>query len=194
MTTLGKNPGTPSLLWPTIGTIVFVLVVPGSVVVYVPFLLSRWRLRAPFFGWEATRWLGLLLFTGGVPIFVDFIVRFVREGRGTPAPVAPTRHLVVGGCFRYVRNPGYIAVLALLLGQALFFGSTAVLLYALGVGLAFHAFVVLYEEPTLRRQFGAEYEAYCRHVSRWIPRLRRPQHADSQIARDDATRSPKLPR
>jgi len=171
------------LLWPTIGTIVFVIVVPGTVVVYVPFRLSGWQIAAPFFSMGAIRWAGVLLAACAVPVFTDFILRFVREGRGTPAPVAPTRHLVVHGTFRYVRNPGYVAVVALLVGQALFFGSTAVLLYALGVLAAFHLFVVLYEEPTLRRQFGAEYEAYCRRVPRWIPRRRRRTDGDAHVSR-----------
>src|SRR5262249_19139083 len=104
--------------------------------------------------------------------FAAFNLRFVVEGRGTPAPIAPTEHLVVGGPFRWVRNPGYIAVIALLLGQALLLGSSAVLAYATVVALGFHLFVVFYEEPTLRRQFGAEYETYCHAVPRWIPRLR----------------------
>ena len=161
------------MLWPSIGTIIFVVVVPGTVVVYVPFFLSDWHVAAPFFGLRAVRWLGVLLVGCALPVFTDFILRFVREGRGTPAPVAPTRHLVMHGSFGYVRNPGYIAVVSLVLGQGLFFGSTAVLLYGLGVSVAFHLFVVLYEEPTLRRQFGEEYVAYCRDVPRWIPRRRR---------------------
>lgn len=160
------------LLWPTIGTVLFVLCVPGSVVVAVPYYLSRWTLQPPFFGVAATRWIGLTLIVCALPIFFDFVVRFVAEGRGTPAPIAPTQHLVVQGTFGYVRNPGYIAVVALILGQALVFGSVSVLLYTLAVALAFHFFVLLYEEPTLRRQFGPEYEAYCRKVPRWRPRLR----------------------
>ena len=160
-----------SLVWPTIGTMVFVVLFPGTVVVYVPYLLSRWMVGPPFLGVAITRWLGVALIVFGLPIFCDFVLRFVREGHGTPAPIAPPQHLVVGGAFRYVRNPGYVAVVSLLAGQALLFGgSTAVLLYALAVALAFHCFVVLYEEPTLRRQFGAEYEAYCRAVPRWLPR------------------------
>lgn len=159
-----------SLLWPTIGTVLFVVSVPGTVVVYVPYLLSRWTVGPPFFGVAITRWVGLALIVCGLPIFCDFVLRFVREGRGTPAPIAPTQHLVMGGSFRYVRNPGYVAVVSLLAGQALLLGSTVVLLYAFAVALAFHCFVVLYEEPTLRRQFGAEYEAYCRAVPRWLPR------------------------
>jgi protein-S-isoprenylcysteine O-methyltransferase Ste14 len=163
------------LLGPTIGTIVFVLVMPGSIVVYIPLFLSRWRLQPPFFGCAAVRWLGAVLIVSALPVFIDFLVRFVREGRGTPAPVAPPTQLVVSGSFRYVRNPGYVAVLGLLLGQALFFGSQAILLYVPVVALAFHLFVLLYEEPTLRRQFGATYEAYCLQVPRWIPR--RPRGA-----------------
>jgi protein-S-isoprenylcysteine O-methyltransferase Ste14 len=160
-----------SLLWPTIGTLLFVLCVPGTVVVYVPYALCRWHVGAPFLGVAATRWLGVALILCALPVFFDFVLRFVREGQGTPVPVAPTVQLVVGGTFRYVRNPGYVAVVSLLVGQALLFGSGAVLLYALAVAVAFHTFVILYEEPTLRRQFGPEYEAYCRKVPRWLPRL-----------------------
>jgi protein-S-isoprenylcysteine O-methyltransferase Ste14 len=164
-----------SLLWPTIGTVLFVICIPGTVVVYVPYFLSHWTVAAAFFGVAATRWVGVALIVCALPVFCDFVVRFVREGVGTPAPIAPTRGLVVGGSFRYVRNPGYVAVVSLLLGQALFFGSMAVLIYTVAVALAFHAFVVLYEEPTLRRQFGAQYEAYCDKVPRWLPRLRPPR-------------------
>jgi protein-S-isoprenylcysteine O-methyltransferase Ste14 len=159
-------------LWPTIGTALFVLCVPGSVVVLVPYYLSGWSAQQPFFGIVATRWIGLVLIVCALPIFFDFVIRFVREGHGTPAPIAPTVHLVVGGSFQYVRNPGYIAVVSLILGQALVLGSRTVLVYALLVALAFHFFVLLYEEPTLRRQFGADYEAYCLKVPRWLPRHR----------------------
>jgi protein-S-isoprenylcysteine O-methyltransferase Ste14 len=162
-----------SLLWPTVGTVLFVVFVPGTVVVYVPYRLCRWVVGPPFLGVAVTRWVGAALIVCALPVFFDFVVRFVRDGRGTPAPIAPTQHLVVRGTFRYVRNPGYIAVVSLLVGQALLFGSTAVLLYAAVVAGTFHAFVLLYEEPTLRRQFGMEYEAYCRTVPRWLPR--RPQ-------------------
>ena len=97
-------------------------------------------------------------------------MRFVRQGRGTPAPVAPPERLIANGLYRYVRNPMYIGVLAMIFGQALFLGSRGILLYGLGMALAFHLFVVLYEEPTLRWQFGAEYETYCQRVPRWLPR------------------------
>jgi protein-S-isoprenylcysteine O-methyltransferase Ste14 len=149
-----------------IGTALFTLSVPGTVVVLLPFLLTGWRLAS---AWSA-RVAGGLLIAAALPVFAAFLVRFVREGIGTPAPVAPTERLVVGGPFQYVRNPGYVSVIALLLGQALCFGSLVLLGYAMLVALGFHAFVVLNEEPTLRRRFGAEYDAYCRRVPRWLPR------------------------
>jgi protein-S-isoprenylcysteine O-methyltransferase Ste14 len=152
-----------------IGTVVFTLTVPGTVVVLLPYLLTGWRVAPGLFA----RALGALLVAAALPVFVAFLVRFVREGLGTPAPIAPTERLVVGGPFQRVRNPGYVAVIALVLGQALLFGSGAVALYAGLLALGFHLFVVLYEEPTLRRRFGAEYEAYCRRVPRWWPRLAR---------------------
>jgi protein-S-isoprenylcysteine O-methyltransferase Ste14 len=155
-----------------VGTIVFTVVVPGSVVGLVPYLISRWEIRAPLLGIGALRWIGVVMFVAAVPPFVDFLVRFAREGHGTPAPVAPTRWLVRGGVYRYVRNPAYIAVFAMIVGQALFFGSRQVLEYAIAVAIGFHLFVILYEEPTLRRTFGDEYVDYCRRVPRWIPRLR----------------------
>jgi protein-S-isoprenylcysteine O-methyltransferase Ste14 len=159
------------LLASALGTIVFVLLVPGTALVLIPYLLTGWRLAQPLLGWNATRWLGVALLVLALPIWVLFNLHFVVEGHGTPAPVAPPERLVVGGPFRWVRNPGYVAGIALLVGQALLFGSLALLVYAAGIFLAFHLFVVFYEEPTLRRQFGAEYEAYCRAVPRWIPRL-----------------------
>jgi protein-S-isoprenylcysteine O-methyltransferase Ste14 len=169
-------------LWAYLGTVVFTVVVPGSVVGLVPYLISRWEMKPPLLGIAPTRWIGIAMFAVAIPAFADFLARFVREGHGTPAPIAPTRRLVVGGVYRRVRNPAYIAVIAMIAGQALFFGNLGVLEYALAVAIAFHLFVILYEEPTLRRTFGRDYEDYCRAVSRWIPRLRRvdPGRGDQQ--------------
>ena len=162
-------------LWALLGTIVFVVTVPGSVVVLVPYILSGWRLGPPFLGTELTRWLGVALVVAATPLFFSFVSRFVWEGHGTPAPVAPTRHLVVGGPFRWCRNPGYVAVVTLVAGQALVFARPVILLYAACLWLGFHLFVVFYEEPTLRRTFGAEFDEYCRRVPRWIPRAPRAE-------------------
>lgn len=156
-----------------IGTVLFVLLVPGSVVVLVPYLISGWTLAPPLLGTALTRALGALLIVAAAPLFVSFVRRFVSEGHGTPAPIAPTRHLVVGGPFQVVRNPGYVAVIALVVGQGLLLASVGVLLYAAFLMFAFHGFVVRYEEPTLERTFGEQYVEYCRRVPRWLPRLRR---------------------
>jgi protein-S-isoprenylcysteine O-methyltransferase Ste14 len=99
-------------------------------------------------------------------------VRFVVEGLGTPAPVAPTEHLVVGGLYRYVRNPMYLAVAATIVGQALLLGQLVLLLYAAVFLAVVAAFVRWYEEPTLSRQFGSEYDEYRRRVPGWLPRRR----------------------
>jgi protein-S-isoprenylcysteine O-methyltransferase Ste14 len=102
---------------------------------------------------------------------LESFARFALQGLGTPAPVFPTRRLVVTGVYRYVRNPMYVAVAAIILGQALLFGSVALLEYGAVVWLMFHLFVLLYEEPTLRGVFGSDYEAFRAAVPRWIPRL-----------------------
>jgi len=114
----------------------------------------------------------------GLAILLEAFARFVFEGVGTPAPVAPTERLVIGGAYRYVRNPMYLAVAGLILGQALMLGQTGLLLYAAAFGVAVAAFVHGYEEPTLSRRFGAEYEAYRRAVPAWRPR-RTPWHTGS---------------
>jgi protein-S-isoprenylcysteine O-methyltransferase Ste14 len=106
----------------------------------------------------------------GVVGLTDSFVRFAIQGVGTPAPVFPTRHLVVTGLYRYVRNPMYVAVVSAILGQGLLLGSARVIEYGGLVWLLFHVFVLVYEEPTLRISFGSEYELFCNEVPRWIPR------------------------
>ena len=108
----------------------------------------------------------------GVAILASCIVGFAVKGKGTLAPVDPPRKLVTAGLYRFVRNPMYVGGLLVLLGQAIYFQSTALLLYALGWWLAVHLFIVLYEEPHLKSIFGSDYDEYRRTVSRWIPRLR----------------------
>jgi protein-S-isoprenylcysteine O-methyltransferase Ste14 len=109
----------------------------------------------------------------GAVVLVKAFARFVREGLGTPAPVAPTEHLVVGGPYRYVRNVMYIAVTAVVAGQALLLGSPGLLVYAAVVWVAMAVFVVTYEEPSLAARYGAQYEEYRRDVPAWVPRWRR---------------------
>ena len=155
-----------------IGSAVFFVLAPGMVVGLIPWLLTRWQVREPLPYWIFMRALGAVLLVAGLIALVGAFVRFVVEGLGTPAPVAAPDRLVVGGVYRYVRNPMYVAVLVAIVGQALLLGRLVLLLYAAGAWLLVAAFVRFYEEPTLTSRFGAEYEAYRRAVPAWWPRLR----------------------
>jgi protein-S-isoprenylcysteine O-methyltransferase Ste14 len=163
-----------------LGTIVFTLAMPFVVAGMIPWSISKWQLLPPLFGVEATRIVGLVLCLPGLIVLLESIARFAWKGRGTPAPVAPTSQLVITGFYRYVRNPMYIAVVLLVFGQALFFANVYVALYGALLGIVFHVFVTQYEEPTLRRQFGADYDAFRSHVPRWIPRMKPWQGARAQ--------------
>jgi protein-S-isoprenylcysteine O-methyltransferase Ste14 len=136
----------------------------------VPWLLTGWDLEQPLPGWAVFRVLGTALIVLGAAVVIESFARFALEGLGTPAPLAPTRHLVVGGLYGYVRNPIYIADAAIIVGQSLLLGQLGLLLYAVAFLAVTAAFVHWYEEPTLSRQFGAEYEAYRRAVPGWWPR------------------------
>jgi protein-S-isoprenylcysteine O-methyltransferase Ste14 len=150
----------------------FLVIAPGTVAGYVPWRLSGWRVEPPLLGWPWLRAFGVLLLAAGLPVLLDSFARFALAGRGTPAPIMPTDQLVVSGLYRYVRNPIYLAVLAIIVGQGLLFGITAVLVWAGVVAAACHVFVVGYEEPTLRRRYGQDYDTYCAAVRRWWPRWR----------------------
>jgi protein-S-isoprenylcysteine O-methyltransferase Ste14 len=153
------------------GTVFFLLIAPGTVAGLVPWWISAWQIRPPLLHFFSFRWIGVFLIVAGVPVLLDSFARFALKGLGTPAPVVPTQHLVVSGLYRYVRNPMYLALAAVILGQGLLFGDARVLEYGLLVCLGFHLFVLFYEEPTLRRNFGAEYETFRTNVPRWVPRL-----------------------
>jgi protein-S-isoprenylcysteine O-methyltransferase Ste14 len=148
-----------------------IFVGPGPVVGLVPWLITRWRVREPFLGWGGIRWFGASLIAGGGLLLLDSFIRFVRRGRGTPAPLAPPEHLVGSGPYRYVRNPMYLAVLGMILGEALLMGSGWLLVYLGVVWLTLELFLILYEEPNLQRRFGPAYDGYRRGTGRWLPRL-----------------------
>jgi len=150
------------------GSVIFFLLAPGVVAGMLPWWLTGWRVQQ---AWLPLRVLGLLLVVSGAVFLVHSFARFVTEGRGTPAPLAPTERLVVGGAYRYVRNPMYLAVLAIIAGQWLLLGQPVLLAYGAVICAAFVIFVRFYEEPELAQQFGAEYEAYRRAVPGWLPRL-----------------------
>jgi protein-S-isoprenylcysteine O-methyltransferase Ste14 len=156
------------------GSAAFFVLAPGFVAGLVPRWLTGWRVEAPLPFWTPLRVVGVLLILAGASFLVHAFARFVTEGAGTPAPIAPTERLVVGGVYRYVRNPMYLAVLTVIVGQGLALGQLVLFVYAAAVGVAMAAFVRWYEEPVLMRRYGAEYDAYRRHVPRWWPRLRDP--------------------
>jgi protein-S-isoprenylcysteine O-methyltransferase Ste14 len=154
------------------GSALFFVLAPGVVAGLIPYWLSGWQARDPSLAWQPVRPIGGALIVVGALALISAFLRFVLEGAGTPAPVAPTERLVVGGLYRYVRNPMYLAVLAIILGQALLFANVRLLAYAAAVWVGFATFVKLYEEPTLKRRYGEQYEAYRRAVPAWRPRLR----------------------
>jgi protein-S-isoprenylcysteine O-methyltransferase Ste14 len=154
------------------GTIVFFILAPGTFGFYVPWWITRWQLAPPLLGLWALRPVGAVLALVGLIGLAESFSRFAIHGRGTPAPVMPPTRLVVTGLYRYVRNPMYVAVLWIIVGQGLLFGSRRLLIYAAVFWVAVELFVLLYEEPALRARFGADYAAYTAAVRRWWPRLR----------------------
>jgi protein-S-isoprenylcysteine O-methyltransferase Ste14 len=151
----------------TVGSILFLVVAPGTVAGLLPFWLTGWRMVA---GPLVLKLLGVLMIAGGLALLLECFGRFVAQGRGTPAPIAPPDRLVVSGAYRRVRNPMYVAVVAMILGQAALLGDLGLVGYAALVWTTFHVFVLAYEEPTLRRSFPADYAAFFAAVPRWIPR------------------------
>jgi len=154
-----------------LGSALFFIIAPVMLAGFVPWSVTDWQFRPAFFGVDATRILGGILIIAGVPGLVDSFARFALEGLGTPAPVAPPKKLVVTGLYRYVRNPIYIAVVAVIFGQALVFGELRLLWYGALLWLFFHLWVLMLEEPELKQTFGAEYVSFRTNVPRWIPRL-----------------------
>jgi protein-S-isoprenylcysteine O-methyltransferase Ste14 len=155
-----------------LGSALFLVVAPGIIAGYVPWRMTGWHIGEPLLGTSSFRLVGVLLIAAGLPVLLDSFTRFALQGVGTPAPIFPTRRLVVSGWYQYVRNPMYVAVVSLILGQGLFFASVRVLEYSVAVWVGFHLFVLVYEEPTLRRSYGLEYGLFCANVPRWIPHLR----------------------
>jgi len=159
----------PRRFWPIFNTILFTIFVPGTVAILIP----RWLIGGfvrPANG--PLTWLGWVVFVVGAAIYFRCAWEFAVRGLGTPAPIAPTKFLVTTALHRYVRNPMYLGVALAILGEAALFRSVHLVEYAAVMLTIAHIFVVLYEEPTLGRQFGESYEEYRRAVPRWIPKFR----------------------
>jgi len=161
--------GAVRLVKAAFGSAVFLVVAPGVVAGLVPWLLTDWRTSEPPALFAV---LGAVLIAVGTGVLLHSFVRFVVEGRGTPAPIAATQRLVVGGVYRHVRNPMYLAVGATIVGQALVLGRPVLLAYAAVFWAVVATFVYSYEEPTLRARYGEDYVDYRRAVPAWWPRLR----------------------
>lgn len=149
--------------------LLFTVLVPGTVAVFIP--LYVYSHTDPDLSVRSVV-AGLLLLLGA-SIYAWCLWDFAVTGRGTPAPIDPPKVLVVRGLYRYTRNPMYVGVLSVIGGWALFFGSLSLAIYVVCIAAAFHLFVLLYEEPHLRKVFGASYEGYCSEVSRWLPLSKR---------------------
>jgi protein-S-isoprenylcysteine O-methyltransferase Ste14 len=150
-----------------IASAAFFVAAPGTVGGLIPWLITRWEIADSTPMWQII--IGVLLIVAGLIPPVHAFVQFVKAG-GTPMPIAPTQRLVVTGFNRHVRNPMYLGLLVVIIGQALLFGSIWLLVYAAGWWIVTASFVRWYEEPTLVRKYGGEYEAYRRNVHAWLPR------------------------
>jgi protein-S-isoprenylcysteine O-methyltransferase Ste14 len=174
-----------------VGSFLFAVGMPGVMAGLVPYSITG--------GWKGSgaplvlQAVGAALLLAGVGALTHTVLRFVVEGRGTPFPAAPTENLVVGGLYRYVRNPMYLAVIAIILGQAAILGSAALLLYAAIIWVTVASFVRFYEEPTLANRYGDRYEVYRRAVRGWLPRAT-PWSGDDGTTRSERSASEHRPR
>ena len=172
-----------------LGSAAFFIVAPGTVAGLLPWLITHWR-----FGEDAGVGAGLvgaLLILLGLAILIECFLRFALKGRGTPAPIAAPKELVVSGFYAHVRNPMYVAVLLIVFGQSLLFASAALIAYGITLWFWFLLFVLYYEEPRLKHEFPEAYAAYFAAVPRWLPRLT-PWRGDAPGS--SASSSPNTPR
>ncbi len=168
----GANSGKASSVFPIMKMLIFTVLVPGTVGVYLPYWMLASRQTPLFEEMGAAQIAGGALIAFGALGYFWCAWNFAWTGRGTPAPIDPPKVLVARGLYRHVRNPMYISVGLVVIGESLLFKSTVLLRYVLLFWALAHLFVILYEEPTLRSKFGESYEEYCKNVPRWIPRFR----------------------
>lgn len=148
-------------------TLLFTVLIPGTVVVYLPHAIAGASLEIPRLVLSAGTIMAGIPGLLGCALVASCMWVFVIRGEGTPAPVDPPKRLVVEGAYRFTRNPMYVGILCILASEALLAGTLSLWVYAGLVLAMFHVFVIAYEEPHLRKQFGRQYEEYCRRVPRW---------------------------
>ena len=168
------------------GAFAFTVLVPGTVTVLLPYYILDGSASLQEVRWGPTVITGGLVFLVGVGVYGRCLWECVQKGQGIPAPIDHPKELVVTGLYRYVRNPMYLGVLAILIGEVLTMGSRALLVYAAVWLLVVHIVTLVYEEPNLRARFGESYEQYCAHVRRWVPgpRSRPPAIVTTHVRRD----------
>ncbi|MCI0442764.1 isoprenylcysteine carboxylmethyltransferase family protein [bacterium] len=147
--------------------LLFTLISPCTVAVYIPYLLTRNETAKGRLSFA----ISILIFATGAAIYFWCLWNFASYGKGTPAPIDAPKKLVTSGLYRYVRNPMYVGVITTILGWVILYHSWVLLIYAFFFWICFELFIVFYEEPHLRKIFGAEYEQYCARVGRWIPKI-----------------------
>jgi protein-S-isoprenylcysteine O-methyltransferase Ste14 len=152
-------------------TLVYATAFVGFLLVYLPARVLAWSGFQRPVTMGPPQIAGMIVGALGAVLTAWCVSSFIALGKGTPAPFDAPRRLVVRGPYRFLRNPMYAGAATAMAGASLFYGSLALLAYIAAFLLAFHLFVVFYEEPTLRRRFGADYEGYCSHVRRWWPHL-----------------------
>ena len=155
-------------------TLLFTVLVPGTVGVYVPLYLAGDRMT----GDGISLGLAMGLFTIGLILYLRCAWDFAADGKGTPAPIDRPKRLVVRGFYRYTRNPMYVAVLTVIAGWAALYRAPVLVAYAVVVSVIFYSFVRFYEEPRLEREFGREYAEYKKRVGRWLPRIVRRESTE----------------
>jgi len=161
-------------MWLFLKNLLFTVLVPGFVAGWVPLVYLLRRAPGPALGvWPRVLAAPPLLL--GLLVYLACVWQFATTGRGTPAPIDPPKKLVMRGLYRWVRNPMYLGVLLLVLGESILFRRLTLVLYLVFLASAFQLFVVLYEEPALRRRFGAIYSDYCNSVNRWWPGKPKPR-------------------
>lgn len=156
------------MVW--VKTFLFTLIAPGTVTVFVPYLLLSSSRATETPAWGTLRLIGFAPLLIGFGIYLWCAYDFAAKGHGTPAPIDPPKQLVRSGLYRFTRNPMYVGITLILLGETIFFSNATLFFYASAVFLGFNIFIIFYEEPTLRRLFGETYLRYCAEVPRWIIR------------------------
>lgn len=147
----------------------FTILQPGVVAGLVPFLIARKNFENIVdHAFQIHHYVGITVCLTGIGITLHCIANFAIHGRGTLSPADPTQQLVISGLYKFSRNPMYVGVMLMLIGEAIFTQSTGLLVYSIGVFTAFNLFIVFREEPRLKKDFGTSYHEYCKTVRRWI--------------------------